>query len=138
MKEHNKTRAFLMEFIIVILFFSVAAVITLQLFANANSKSEANKDMINAVICAQSVAENIRAEVSVYNKEGIYTKHLDSDLNYVEEEGYYEEKVIVSLVEEKSSDIGVLYEYEIIISSIRDDKEIFTLTMSKYVSKEVQ
>lgn len=138
MKEHNKTRAFLMEFIIVILFFSVAAVITLQLFANANSKSEANKDMINAVILAQSVAENIRAEVSVYNKEGIYTKYLDSDLNYVEEEGYYEEKVIVSLVEEKSSDIGGLYEYEIIISSIRDDKEIFTLTMSKYVSKEVQ
>lgn len=138
MKEHNKTRAFLMEFIIVILFFSIAAVITLQLFAHANSKSEANNDMINAVVCAQSVAENIRAEVSVYNGEGIYTRYLDNDLNYVENEAYYEETVIVSLVEEKSSDIGMLYEYEIIISNVKDNKEIFTLTMSKYVSKEVQ
>lgn len=138
MKEHNKTRAFLMEFIIVILFFSIAAVITLQLFANANSKSRDNDDMINAVICAQSVAENIRAEVSDYNKEGIYTKYLDSDFNYVEDGAYYEEKVIVSLIEDYSSEIGTLYEYEIIISNVGDNKEIYSLTMSKYVSKEVQ
>lgn len=137
MKEHNKTRAFLMEFIIVILFFSIAAVITLQLFANANNKSEANDDVIDAVICAQSVAENIRAEVSEYNEEGIYTKYLDNDFNYVTEDAYYEEKVIVSISNEHSLDIGTLFEYEIIISSVEDSKEIYSLKMSKYVSKEV-
>ena len=137
MKEHNKTRAFLMEFIIVILFFSIAAVITLQLFANANNKSEANDDMIDAVICVQSVAENIRAEVSEYNEEGIYTKYLDNDFNYVTEDAYYEEKVIVSISNEHSLDIGTLFEYEIIISSVEDSKEIYSLKMSKYVSKEV-
>ena len=114
MKEHNKTRAFLMEFIIVILFFSIAAVITLQLFANANNKSESNNDMINAVVCAQSVAENIRAEVSVYKEEGIYTRYLDDELNYVEEDGCYEETVIVTIDKDKSSEIGTLYNYEII------------------------
>ena len=137
MKEHNKTRAFLLEFIIVILFFSVSAVITLQLFANANNKSESNNDMINAVVCAQSVAENIRAEVSVYNEEGIYTRYLDDELNYVEDNGYYEETVIVSIVDDKSSEIGTLYEYEIIISNASDNNEIFSLTISKYISKEV-
>lgn len=138
MREHNKTRAFLMEFVIVVLFFSVAAVITLQLFANANNKSEDNDDMINAVICAQTVAENIRSEVSEYDDEGIYIKYMDRDMNYVDEEAYYEEKVVVSIDKEASSELGQLYNYKIIIIDSNKNKEIYSLNLSKYVAKEVQ
>ena len=138
MREHNKTRAFLMEFVIVVLFFSIAAVITLQLFANANNKSEDNDDMINAVICAQTVAENIRSEVSEYDEEGIYIKYLDRDMNYVDEEAYYEEKVMVSIDKEASSELGQLYNYKIIIMDSNKNKEIYSLNLSKYVAKEVQ
>lgn len=138
MREHNKTRAFLMEFVIVVLFFSIAAVITLQLFANANNKSEDNDDKINAVICAQTVAENIRSEVSEYDEEGIYIKYLDRDMNYVDEEAYYEEKVMVSIDKEASSELGQLYNYKIIIMDSNKNKEIYSLNLSKYVSKEVQ
>ena len=138
MREHNKTRAFLMEFVIVVLFFSIAAVITLQLFANANNKSEDNDDMINAVICAQTVAENIRSEVSEYDEEGIFIKYLDRDMNYVDEEAYYEEKVIVSIDKEASSELGQLYNYKIILMDSNKNKEIYSLNLSKYVAKEVQ
>ena len=138
MREHNKTRAFLMEFVIVVLFFSIAAVITLQLFANANNKSEDNDDMINAVICAQTVAENIRSEVSEYDEEGIYIKYLDRDMNYVDEEAYYEEKVMVSIDKEASSELGQLYNYKIIIMDSNKNKEIYSLNLSKYIAKEVQ
>lgn len=138
MQKLNKTRAFLTEFIIVILFFSIAAVITIQLFAKANDKSKKNEELIDAVICAQMVAEQIKSEVALYNSEGIYVKYRDEDLNYVNEKDYLEEKVIVSAVDDISSEAGILYNYEIIIINSNTDEEMYSLIMSKYVSKEVQ
>ncbi|MBQ5918835.1 MAG: type II secretion system protein [Lachnospiraceae bacterium] len=138
MKKLNKTRAFLTEFIIVILFFSIAAVITIQLYAKANDMSNKNKELIDAVICAQTIAENIKSEIAVYNSEGIYIKYRDKDMNYVDDKDYYEEKVIVSIVDEESSKVGTLYNYEIIIINSDTNDEIYSLVMSKYVSKEVQ
>jgi hypothetical protein len=138
MQKLNKTRAFLTEFIIVILFFSIAAVITIQLFANANDKSNKNEELIDAVICAQTVAENIKSEIAIYNSEGIYTKYRDKDMNYVSEKDYFEEKVIVSVVDSAISEAGMLYNYEIIILNSITNEEIYSLNMSKYVSKEVQ
>lgn len=138
MKKLNKTRAFLTEFIIVILFFSIAAVITIQLYANANDTSNKNEELIDAVICAQTVAENIKSEIAVYNSEGIYIRYKDKDMNYVEDKDYYEEKVIVSVVDEGTTEVGTLYNYEIIIINSNTNEEIYSLSMSKYVSKEVQ
>ena len=138
MRKLNKTRAFLTEFIIVILFFSIAAVITIQLFAKANETSNKNEEMIDAVICAQMVAEQIKSEVTLYNSEGIYTKYRDKNMNYVSKKDYLEEKVIVTIDEEVSSKVGVLYNYEIIVLNSNTDEEVYSLTMSKYVSKEVQ
>ena len=138
MKKLNKTRAFLTEFIIVILFFSIAAVITIQLYAKANDTSKRNEELIDSVICAQTVAENIKSEIAVYNSEGIYVKYRDKDMNYVDDKDFYEEKVIVSVVDEASSQVGTLYDYEIIIINSETNKEIYSLVMSKYVSKEVQ
>ena len=138
MQKLNKTRAFLTEFIIVILFFSIAAVITIQLFAKANDKSKKNEELIDAVICAQMVAEQIKSEVALYNSDGIYVKYRDKDMNYVSEKDYLEEKVIVSAVDEISSETGTLYNYEIIIINSSTNEEIYSLVMSKYVSKEVQ
>lgn len=138
MRKLNKTRAFLTEFIIVILFFSIAAVITIQLFANANDKSNKNEELIDAVICAQMVAEQIKSEATLYNSEGIFIKYRDKDMNYVSKEDYFEEKVIVTIDDATSSEAGVLYNYNIIIINSITDEEVYSLVMSKYVSKEVQ
>lgn len=138
MKRLNKTRAFLTEFLVVILFFSIAAVITIQLFANTNKKSNDNEHMINAVICAQTVAENIRSRVTTYNDKGIYIKYLDENLNYTEEESVYEEKVIVNINEEESTEIGTVYDYNIIIINSQTQEKIYSINMTKYVSREVE
>lgn len=138
MKRLNKTRAFLTEFLIVILFFSIAAVITIQLFANTSKKSKENEDLINAVICAQTVAENIRSQATTYNSEGIYTKYIDKNLIYTESDALYEEKIIVKINAEASSDIGTMYDYDIMILDLETNEEIYTMKMSKYVSREVE
>ena len=59
-------------------------------------------------------------------------------MNYVSKEDYFEEKVIVTVDDTNSSESGVLYKYNIIIINSITEKEVYSLVMSKYVSKEVQ
>lgn len=140
MEKLNKTRAFLTEFIIVILFFSVAAVITMELYAEANNMNNENRWLSDSVIHTQSVAEKIKAGVIYYNDEGIYTKYLNEDMEYVEQEqAFFEEKVIVSILgTDIEKDAGTLYSYDIVIDNIDSGKEIYSLNVRQYVSKEVQ
>lgn len=65
MKNIGKVRAFLTEFVLVILFFSLSAVIALQLFLKANDKSELSKNMTMAYIVAEQTAEELKAEASI-------------------------------------------------------------------------
>lgn len=60
----GKTRAFLTEFVIVILFFSLSVVIALQLFLKADEKSKDSKNETMAYIVAQQAAERIRSGLS--------------------------------------------------------------------------
>lgn len=60
MEGIGKTRAFLTEFIIVILFFSLSAVITLQLFLAADGKSTLSTEQTNAYLKLQMIAEEVR------------------------------------------------------------------------------
>ena len=60
MNRIGKTRAFLTEFIIVILFFSLAVVVTLQLFLAAHNQSELSKDTTIANIKSQNIVEEIK------------------------------------------------------------------------------
>lgn len=60
MNRLGKTRVFLTEFIIVILFFSIAAVTTLQLFLAAHAKSIESSDRNFAVIKLQTIAEEAK------------------------------------------------------------------------------
>lgn len=139
MEKLNKTRAFLTEFIIVILFFSVAAVITMELYAEANNMNNENRWLSDSVIHTQSVAEKIKAGVIYYNDEGIYTKYLNKDMEYVDQEqAFFEEKVIVSILGTEIEDAGKLYSYDIVIDNIDSGKEIYSLNIRQYVSKEVQ
>ncbi len=60
MNRIGKTRAFLTEFIIVILFFSLAVLVTLQLFLAAHNQSELSKDTTIANIKSQNIVEEIK------------------------------------------------------------------------------
>lgn len=139
MESLNKTRAFLTEFIIVILFFSIAAVITIGLYVEADERNDESLILSKAAIQAQSVAECTRAENSLYKETGIYTEYLDENMYSVnEDEAVYVQKVIVNTIDKKDDKYGKEYKYDIIIESVEDGKNIYTLTIRKYISKEVQ
>ncbi|NLZ81551.1 MAG: hypothetical protein GX913_07120 [Clostridiales bacterium] len=116
MDKIGKTRAFLTEFIIVILFFSLAVVVTLQLFLAAHNQSELSKDTTIAYIKAQNIAEEIKvhsdnlgefltagngwikSEISeiesytrFYNKDWVVSNKQDS-VYIMKANLYYEEK----------------------------------------------
>ena len=57
MKKNSKTSLFLMELIIVILFFSIAAVVCVQLFVNAYTTNESTKRTSQSNIILQNIAE---------------------------------------------------------------------------------
>ena len=56
-KRASKTSLFLMERLLVILFFSVAAAICLRVFAGAKQRSQDSVDLNAAVLAAQSAGE---------------------------------------------------------------------------------
>ncbi len=58
MKNNSKTSLFLMELIIVILFFSIASVVCVQLFVNAYSTNENTKQISKGNVLIQNIAES--------------------------------------------------------------------------------
>ena len=139
MERLNKTRAFLTEFIIVILFFSVAAVIAINLYVEADQRNDESvlKSLLSMQV--QSVAENIRAQKDNYSSIGMYTEYLDEDMCTIDEKkAQYMQKIIVSVVGDKVMTTGREYKYDIVISDIDSEEELFSLTFRQYVSGEVQ
>ena len=59
MNTNSKTSLFLMELIIVILFFSRASVVCVQLFVNAFSTNGTTKEESQSVVVIQNIAEGI-------------------------------------------------------------------------------
>lgn len=59
--KHSKSGLFLMELIIVLLFFSLASTICIRLFVKSHALSQETVDLTNAVTLAQNLAENFIA-----------------------------------------------------------------------------
>ena len=56
-QNNSRTSLFLMELIIVILFFAIASAICLRLFVGAHLLSEKDKDLSHALVWAQNLSE---------------------------------------------------------------------------------
>ena len=57
-QENSRTSLFLMELIIVILFFAIASAVCLRLFVSAHLLSEKDKDLSHALVWAQDLSES--------------------------------------------------------------------------------
>lgn len=137
MEKLNKTRAFITEFIIVILFFSIAAVITVELYVDANNKSNKNIRMTDAVLRAQTVAENIKAGTMCIDDGSMYLEYLDEDMNFVSEaDAVYVECITKNVVNKNTSDAGVEYSYDITISYSKSNEKLYSLSFRQYKSEE--
>ena len=88
--KRSKSSLFLMELIIVLMFFALSAAICMKVFSSAKVKTELSRDMTNASFAAESIAEAWKADkldgtdfTSIYpdatEHDGVITVFYDKD-----------------------------------------------------------
>lgn len=130
MGNRDRTRAFLTEFIIVVLFFSIASVLTLQLFVVASSTSKDAKALNNAGMLIETTIEEILAIDSKeeVKDEEILTRYYDSNWKETtKEKCYYVLKVEYDYKEGAS---GELLEGKVTVSNNTDT--VLSAPFAKY------
>ncbi|MDL2237765.1 hypothetical protein LJC56_08060 [Christensenellaceae bacterium OttesenSCG-928-K19] len=132
----SKTKLFLMELIIIILFFSIAGAVCMNLFTQAKLMSVSSTETTNAMLEAQAAAEVVRNT----NGDVRTTEWLQGAVE--EENGYsvyYDEKWkaqqdsagAVYRMQVVFSEEGSLVNADIVVS--KAEKELFQLTAARYL-----
>lgn len=137
----NRVNTFLVEIIVVILFFSLSAAVTLQVFAATHLKGQQSTDLNMAVILTQRLTEEYRAN-GVSNEwchtpetqggQTVYTVWYDKDWNPVEENGRY--KLLFTVSELSSDEAGREYGFTAEVFSVGEEQErsVYRLESEQY------
>lgn len=113
LKSRSKSSLFLMELIIVLMFFSLCAATCMQIFANAKVKTDYSRDLTNAAFVAESVAEvykavggDLEATASKCDGEavpdGVMKIYYDKDWNPTAQDGAV---YVMTVTETETDDI---------------------------------
>lgn len=113
LKSRSKSSLFLMELIIVLMFFSLCAATCMQIFANAKVKTDYSRDLTNAAFTAESVAEvykaldgDLEATASKCDGEavsdGVIEIYYDKDWNPTAQDGAV---YVMTVTETETEDI---------------------------------
>ncbi|MDF2656107.1 MAG: hypothetical protein K0R19_2581 [Bacillota bacterium] len=132
-KAFSRSQLFLIELIVVVLFFSFSAAIAMMVFGKAHELSEDAKALNGAMAIVQSAAETDRSksldEVRT-NSESIYLN--ENWVKSTEEDAEYLLKVEIDL-EDRPAGAMALLNY--IVSDASDAEDIiYTLETKKYYS----
>lgn len=146
MKRMEKTRAFLTEFIIVVLFFTISAIIVVRLFVAANKNSADSILITDCYIKSECIIEEMKASVyggeeirecmekNGYKKTDVSSEHycrfMDKNLNECKEEN----ADVISIVDviRKKTQNGELY--DIVVVFEKSDETISELSVKIYES----
>ncbi len=90
MQRLEKTRAFLTEFIIVILFFTISSVVIVKLYVAGNEKSIESMNITSGYLKAEEIAEKIKAYVDFSEDKVIYN-YMTNEAGFTYKEGTNEE-----------------------------------------------
>ena len=147
-RDSNQINSFFIEIIIVILFFSISAAVTLQLFVAANNRAQQSSDLSVAVIKAQDIAEQIKGlssldELTETLKGAKHTSsggtehflfNYDKQWNQTQSTPQY--KIDIALTK-SAVESGVLVHADILVSRCKPsgESQVFTLNTAKYLSK---
>lgn len=148
----EKSRTFLTEFIIVILFFSVSAVILLGVFVKANDKSktgiildkcslitrdlEAKLSFEETELKDNTIEQLVHKKLSdngfLSNGKTVYVKYFDEDFKETEKkEAVY--KAVLVVVLDDSNTFSNIISYGIKYTSIDDKKEYYEVSFNKII-----
>ena len=131
MKEGGRANALLVELLIVIFFFMIAATNLVEMFAAAKLNSMEAKALNDSMLKAQNLAdelygasdpEALLAEMQSRNEDGTWV--MDDD-------GY----LIKVTHHDEESENGVLRTYD--VTSYQGEKQLLTLPSTRYLPKEV-
>ena len=74
--KSSKAKLFLIELIIIILFFSLAAAVCMQIFAGAHTLSQKSEDLTEGIMIAQQVSEEFHSGM---HRESEVVAYFDED-----------------------------------------------------------
>lgn len=125
-RNSSKSQLFLMEFICVVMFFALCAALCIHVFVQADRISKEGRQLNEALLLAQSVAETIK-DMDYSDKEEIAVT-----VNQINKE--YKNKYTVRVKDAVKENI---LQANIYVYSMKDKKEICTLSIKKYLPGEV-
>lgn len=140
----------LVELILVLLFFSLSAVVLVQVFVKAHFMSEESEAQTLGLLQAQDVIEQWKEdpghpeeilspsdgweEIPGTGKFRVFRRICGKDLESVEpEQGIYEMRVDLW---SEGTEAGRLYYIQVQANSLQDDKTEVVLTTSRYISEQ--
>lgn len=119
-KNGTGTGMFLMEMIVVVFFFTLCAGICMKTFVKADEISRLSRDTGEAVILAENLAEIWKSggENLVLEKQKEFSPDFSSKISFSEKDG--------------------LETAHIVIVRVRDERELFSLDVARYVPEKRQ
>ena len=131
MREGSRSNALLIELLLVIFIFMIAAAILVQIFADAKLKSRTAAATNASMLEAQNIAEELYAADNPDAVLADYGFTAWNDGWVLEKDGY----LLKVELREEESESGTLRTYD--ISGIEGDKTLLTLPSTRYIPKEV-
>ncbi len=151
MKANEKSRAFLTEFIIVILFFSIAAVIVVNIFVKANEKSKESYELTHITYLLENMEEaisncsynydnpldvqdselkNVLESFGFVNENGIYISYYNSSyVKCIKEDAKYVVNIEMALDESKN--YSKILSFSIKTSKASNALEVYSISFNK-------
>lgn len=131
----SKTKLVLIELIIIILFFSIAGGVCVNIFAQARVLSMKSTELTNATLVAQTAAEMLRGAED--EQAVLKSNYKKNDAGFA---AYFDEKWAATQDENarysmiiKTQESGGLFTADISVN--KTDGEIYSVTIKKYLGK---
>lgn len=130
MKQATRSYSFLIEILLVILFFSLASIVSVQIFLRARENNERSKEQNLALITVQSILE----ETASSQKPENATLYFDKNWNAVSIDGAY--AVRLTAEEARKTTAGSLWLLKADAVTTNDDIPLLELQTQTFVKNK--
>lgn len=137
--NYSKSQIFLLEFIVVVLFFAVCATICVSVFMKADRISKDSSRDVNAMVIARNAAECFKASAvgdpaEYFNltpgPDGIYTMSFDQEFDETtQREAEY--TLTIEIAEREQN----LFTAQISVYEKQDDLAFYRISVDKYLGE---
>ena len=135
-KGISRSQLFLIELIVVVLFFSLAAAMVMMVFGKAHELSAGSEALNGAISAIQSVAETDKVKQPEEVVQGTESVYFDEDWKKTDPENAEYRLTTEVKLEARSAGFMVIYRYAVGYASDDTKAMIYRLETKKYYSKQ--